>query len=271
MKNKINYIKKNFDSIAILTVLTNVTLNNISEPTIEDNLVIEAFRRYKKEFQNFSLEDIGNYLSEMNHNQLQGVINNVKGILHEMEYVKLENEDGDIINAALFQNTNNPGYDVIMFDNNSGNSWNLQLKATDNSSYVRDWIESHPDGEIKITEELANKMNLPSSGLSNESLEVRVEDVVDQLSDIGNNDSIWNYFPQLSVISISIIIYELYKRYRSNLITYNEFKQMSIRVTGYKITKIGVIILLLSIPGVNIVTGSILIFNLLNKGQNIFK
>tara|TARA_B100000315_G_scaffold218519_1_gene219882 strand:- start:122 stop:937 length:816 start_codon:yes stop_codon:yes gene_type:complete len=271
MKTNFEYLKKNFDSMAILGAFSKVTLDNFIESSIDDQMVIQAFRRYKNDFSDASLEEIGAYLGGMKDNQIEGVVNNVKGILHEMEFVRMENEDGDSITAALYPETNHPGYDVVMFDENTSEAWQVQLKATENSSHVNEWIDDHPNGEILVNEEMANELGISSSGISEEGLEVRVEDVVDKLQDLSEDNSVWDYFPALTAVSISIIIWELYKRKEAGEITSENFKLMAARITGLKIAKIGLIMFLLTIPVVNVITGAALVFQLLQSGENLFK
>ena len=267
MKINHKYLKKNFDSMAILSVLGKVMLGNIIEPSIDDQMVISAFRRFKKDFADASLEEMGQYLAIKDENQIEGVINNVKGILHEMEFVQLENEDGDSVVASLFQDTNHPGFDVMMIDENTNETWEIQLKTTENTSEVTDWIDAHPDGEIQVNEELAEKLNLPSTGLSDKELEVRVEDVVDKLKNVAEDDSVWNYFPALTVVSISIIIWELYKKYQSGEISLERFKWMAAKITGLKLAKISFLMFLLTIPVLNVITGSVLVYGLIKSAQ----
>jgi len=267
MDPKLKYITKNFDSLSILTVLTNVMLNNLSEPSLDDQMVINAFRRFKKDFDDASFEEMGEYLSNMNERQIEGVINNVKGILHEMEFVQMENEDGDSIMASLFQDTNHPGFDVMMVDEKTNETWEIQLKTTENTSEITDWIDAHPDGEIQVNEELAEKLNLPSTGLSDKELEVRVEDVVDKLKNVTEDDSVWNYFPALTAVSISIIIWELYKKYQSGEISLERFKWMAAKITGLKLAKISFLMFLLTIPVLNVITGYVLVYGLIKSAQ----
>ena len=269
MKTKLEYLKNNFDSMAILGVFTKVTLDNFIEPSIDDQMVIQAFRRYKTDFSDASLEEIGEYLGGMKENQIEGVVNNVKGILHEMEFVRMENEDGDSVTAALYPETNHPGYDVVMYDEDTSQAWQIQLKATEDSSEVNEWIEEHPDGVILVNEELAEELDLPSSGISEKGLEVRVEDVVDKLKDVAEDNSVWDYFPVLTTVSISIIIWELYKRYKAGKITAERFKWMAAKVTGFKMAKIALIMFLLTIPVVNVITGAALVFHLIKSGQKL--
>ena len=93
MKAKIEYLKKNFDQVAVLGVMTKITLGQFSELTINDKPVIEAIRRSKNEFNNLSLEEIGDQFSKMDSNSINGFINNVQGILHEIEWINIENSD----------------------------------------------------------------------------------------------------------------------------------------------------------------------------------
>ena len=141
MKINHKYLKKNFDSMAILSVFGKVMVGNMIEPSIDDQMVISAFRRFKKDFADASLEEMGQYLATKDESQIEGVVNNVKGILHEMEFVQLENEDGDSVVAALFHDTNHPGFDVMMIDEKTNETWEIQLKTTENNKFGRRFSE----------------------------------------------------------------------------------------------------------------------------------
>ena len=199
----------------------------------------------------------------MSDEQLGGVVANVKGILHEMEFVRIENTDGDSISAAMFPDTNHKGFDIVMSDEETGENWEIQLKTTNDSDYVEEWIEKYPDGEILVSKEIANELGVESSGLSNEELTIRVEEFVDQLVSGGSNSSLWVLIPTLSLLSIALSVIELHKRYSENEITYEEFKLMSMRITGIKIGKFTILVVALSIPGLNVVVGAALVSRLL--------
>ena len=109
--------------------------------------------------------------------------------------------------------------------------------------------------------ELAEELNLPSTGLSDENLEYRVEDVVDKLKDLSHDDSVWDYFPALSVVTISIIIWNLHKQYKRGDISSSDFKWI--------VAKITTLMILLSIPVINVITGTALIYNLIQSAQKI--
>jgi hypothetical protein len=269
MQPEIQYIKKNFDELSIMAVLAKVTLGEIIEPTFDDELVLHAFRRSKNSLEGASLEDIGKYLEKMDDDSISGVVNNVKGILHEIEYVSMENSDGDSVMAGIFPHTNHKDFDVWKYDSSNGEYWVEQLKTTNNTTIVNDWIEEHPEGTIIVNEELADKLGLESSGLNNDALEYRVEDIIEKLKDVAKDDVIWDYFPTLSVLSISFLIWGLYKQYQNDELSKEEFKWMAAKASGLKIAKIATLMLLLSIPIVNVVTGVTITYRLIKSGQQI--
>jgi len=114
----------------------------------KEQIIIDALRRSMIELKFATIEDISEKLSRFDPESMPGLVSHIKGIVHEMEFVAFENEDGDSVFAALHSGTNHPGYDVKMIDENTNESWEIQLKATDDKGYVQDWIAQHPDGEI---------------------------------------------------------------------------------------------------------------------------
>jgi hypothetical protein len=258
------YLRKNFDSAAILTVILSVAFGddtgNLNE---RDYAVLAALRRSNSALKNASLPEIQEYLRRLDDNQVPGLVSNVKGILHEMEFVRLENEDGDSVYASFFDATNHPDTDVQLLDRTTGETWEVQLRATDNASYVTDWIERHPGGEIFVTDELAQKMELPTSGQSNGELTTDVENFVDHMISAEDTDDFWDYFPVLSAASSALVVWKLWDRYQRGEITREVFKRLAARATGLKIAKIGAIGVLLSIPVAGQVTGAMLVAKLL--------
>ena len=259
LNESIKFLKTNFDDIIIITSLQ--LIRNGEKLSERDSIVLAAFQRYSHSTNN--LEETVSYLQSMSDEQLVGVVSNVKGILHEMEYVRLENTDGDSISAAMFPDTNHKGFDILMSDESDGSSWEIQLKTTDDAGYVQEWIEKYPDGEILVSSEIASELNIESSGISNEELTIRVESFVDKLITEDMSSSIWHLIPTLSLLSIASSVIELHKRFANHEITLKEFKTMSVRITGIKIGKFSILITALSIPVLNIVVGTALIARVL--------
>ena len=263
----IHYLKKNLDELAIMGCLTKIAFD--AEPSFNetDFAIMDAMRRLKNELSVASPEELGRWLAGMGEEGVPKAINAVKGIYHEMEFVRLENDDGDSVYASLYGSTNHQGTDVLFNDIESQETWSTQLKATDSSSYVQDWVDTHPDGEILITEELAEKMGLPSSGLSNEQITADTENVVDKLVDASEQDELWDFFPVLSVASVSLLVWELWQRYQQGEISLQRFKWMAATLTGVKVGKLVAIFSLLAIPGINVVTGAALAANLIYSAK----
>jgi hypothetical protein len=256
----IKYENKRFDEAAIIAAyvqsFTSETL------TADDNIVLNAFRRANPKYNDLDNQELGKMFSELDEDQLYGFVNNTKGVLHEMVFVEMENNDGDSITAELYEHPNHPGYDVIMTDSNTGEVYPLQLKATDNEQYVKDWIDSH-DGEILVTDEIAQKLDLESTGVSNEGVTVRTEDLFSKLKDLDDSDGIWNYIPAIGSVSLAILIYSLWKSYKNEEISYERFKWLCIKSTGIKAAKFAVLATLLSLPVIGQITAVILLSNFL--------
>jgi len=261
---KQTYISRRFDEAAILATLGKIAFT--PEPALveEDYAVLAALRRSSPEW-DLSISDIAERLASYDEAQIGGLVSNVKGILHEMEFQRLENEDGDSVVAALFPDTNHRTVDIQLLDQKTGDAWEVQLKATDNMSAIGAWVDSNPDTEIFVTEELSERMGLPSSGVSNEDLTMRVEDFVDRMVDLEDesDETLWNYFPPLVAASVVIIVFELWRRYRSGRISFEEFKALSLKTLGLKAAKYGAVFAALAVPGLNVVVGAYLLGSLI--------
>ena len=268
---KINYKDFKFDNILILSTIAKVAYEDNPILSDKEELVLHAIKRANPVFNNYSISEIGEKLSEFDENQLLGFSNNVKGILHELQFIEIENEDGDNITASIFPDTNHKGFDIMLTDDDTGEIVEIQLKATDSTSYINDWFDEYPEGEILVTEEIAEKMNLKSSGVSNEKLTENTEEFVDKLIDSSDNEEFWNYLPFLPTISIAIAGYALFLRYRNSQIDFKTFKKKFIRLTGIKVAKFAVIAGLMVIPVVNVVTGATVLFLTLNSYGKLAK
>lgn len=133
---------------------------------------------------------IGEYLSSLMLEQLQGVVNNTKGVYHEMLYVDSANRDGLEAEASLHSDINTSGSDVVF--SSDGEIYNeVQLKATDSVSYVNEHFEKYPNIEVMATEEVASKIDgVESTGFSNSVLETDVSTGFEQLkSNADSSDS----------------------------------------------------------------------------------
>ncbi|WP_168400198.1 hypothetical protein [Acinetobacter indicus] len=262
----IHYLRKNFDALAITTVLAKLAWNEHTPQLTEtDQAVLAALRRSHAELANAPLEDIQAYLQGFDEQQIVGLVSTVKGMLHDMEFVRLDHEDGDSLYAAYLDQHDHTDFDVLLADQHSGESWQLQLKAIEGTGTGKDWIAAPPEEMLLATEEIAAQLGLESSGLSTKELTQSVEDAIDVIvtAKDPNDEHFWDYFPAISVASVSLAIYELFRRYQQQEISWSEFKWMAAKVSGIKVSKIAFIGLLLGLPVVGQVTGAYLVAKLL--------
>lgn len=143
-----------------------------------DQDVFEAVRRGYSSLEVASNEDILNYFASIDTMSASGHLSNIKGILFEQEYVELLASEG--IEAAMFEATNHPVTDVIVFGGLDGVS-EIQLKATDSVSYVTAAMEADPEIVFAVTTEVAAEFGAGAvidTGIENAALEQIVEDTL---------------------------------------------------------------------------------------------
>lgn len=176
-----------FSISAFSATVTKLFLENIKF-TEADFQVMDAFRRSAKVLSDASPEEIGEYIRQ--HESLearQGMLNNVKGIYHEIAFAHKENNDGDHWMIELSTKTNEPGVDVWLINEITGEKTPFQLKATDNSASATAHYEAHPDIPIFGNEELASvRDDVISSGFSNSELTEQVTETTDKLAAEGS-------------------------------------------------------------------------------------
>jgi len=259
-------VRNNFDEMAILAAFVSIA-NDSSGGSLsrDESFVLSAIRRSSNRFSDASIEEIGEMLREYEPSQIPGLVNNVKGILFELEFVEIENSDGDSIFAYQFEETNHPTYDVQLINQETGQIEEIQLKATDSSSYVRSWMEEHGDN-IVVTDEVAEQMGLEGVGISNNELEVRVEDFVEKLKELDEN-TLEYVLGSLGAVSLGLSLLLLFRQYRNNEISKDQFLFLSAQIAGRRIVKYSLISVALSLPGLNFLTAVGLAMNLIVRGK----
>lgn len=262
----VRHVRTNLEEPLILAALGKVAFSGIEHLTETDQAVLAAFRRSSTALRDAGPEGIREYLRGLNEVALPGIVSNTKGILHEMQFAELENEDGDRVYASIFDATNHPGTDIEFIDTDTGATWEVQLKATDSAAYANEWMDTHPDGEILVTSELADRTDLESSGLSNEQLTGDVERFVDKM--LADDPSIWDHFPVITALTLANIVWALWQRYQDGAIDWDRFKYLAARASGIKIAKIATLGILLTIPEVGQATGALLIAKFLLGAQD---
>ena len=153
--------------------------------SIEQEEVFDAIRRGYTDLSQASDTEIESYFEDVDSTTMSGHISNIKGILFEEEYIEKLHSRG--INAALFEETNHPISDVMIYNDNGEVIEELQLKATENSFYVKETLLNIGD-EIKVvsTMEVADKLGeeVVDSGISDAALEEAINDALIPVSPI---------------------------------------------------------------------------------------
>lgn len=159
-------------------------LSDIKNTMIEQNEVFDAVRRGYTELEDSSDSEILTYFSLSSPDELKGHVSNIKGILFEQEVQDKLSEGG--IDSALFENTNHPDTDLQILENDVIIE-ELQLKATESSSYINDALTENPDISIIATTEVATiigKEEVIDSGISNVVLEETIIETINPISPV---------------------------------------------------------------------------------------
>ena len=269
------FVQKNIDEIAVISVISKIRSGHklISE---EEYIILEAMIRSSNKITDLdSAAEFAETIAKKGVASLTGAANNIKGIAHELEYVKTENEDGDTVYAFLPEDTNNPQYDVLTIDISTGEQKWIQLKTTLNEEHVYNWFEKYPgsEGNIKVNEEMASKLGLPSTGINDKELTIDVNKFLEKLTKMDESTvvQIIEASPPLTVIASSFAVYGLFKKYQNDEISKNKFIFLSAKITGLKAVKILTLLSLLALPLVGQVVGVYLISKLMLSAIGIFE
>lgn len=116
---------------------------------------LEAIRNRYPGLQDASVSEIADHMSNYDTDQMQGVMSLVKGKLFERLVTHYENHDNDSWRAAMHTDETYPGSDIIFSNDDTGETIEVSLKATDSASYVEHALLKYPDIQILTTEEVS--------------------------------------------------------------------------------------------------------------------
>jgi hypothetical protein len=172
--------------------------------SIESQMVVDALRRSNSHLASASESELGEYLRGMTDVQLTGVASNIKGIYHELNFVRLYNENHEDTEAYLPDATNYPGADVFIRDLDTGQIVEkIQLKALTSVGGVHEHLERYRDIKAAVTSEVAKKIDHPQvvdSGFSNETMSEEVQEHFASLAD----HTVFNRVADTIIVSASV-------------------------------------------------------------------
>ena len=261
------FVQKNIDELAVISVISKLR-GGEKLLTEEDNVILEAMIRSSKKITDLdSAIEFAKTTAAKGTDSLMGAANNIKGIAHELIYVKTENEDGDTVFAFMPEDTNNPQFDVLTINTATGEQQWEQLKTTFNEEHIYNWIEKYPgsEGSLKVNIEMAEKLGLPSTGIVDKELSVSVNNLLDKLIEMDESQltNIFETSVPLTIIASSFAVYGLFKKYQKKEISKKKFIFLSAKITGLKAAKILILLSLLALPVVGQIVGVYLISKLM--------
>lgn len=181
--------------VALAADLSADDIINLGLEPDQDSLAMAAFRRANPKVDPASLGD-------KSAEQIQGYVNNTKGPYFEM-LVREKANDGETLagfqlkegqHIELHPDPNNPGPDLIVFNEDGTSDESLQAKAVSDMKEIRDHFRKYPDRVI-TTSEIGPKAqeiygervlitNIPNSDVT-DRVETQMEEVSeDALSNI---------------------------------------------------------------------------------------
>jgi len=216
--------------------------------TPQSQLVLDAIRRSTNELgDQATVQEIADYVQRYDDEQMPGFVNNIKGIYHELAYANAENADGDSVHAVLFEDTNHPDSDVMLINEDTGHIEYVQLKATDSMQYVTEAMAKNPDIHMVTTQEMADKLGIDSSEMSNAELKEQVENTLSHLSD-DDYHQIIHSLPLVSMWLSAFAIAPVVMQYLQKKISRQDALRKMGKITGKRVAKLLLYVILLSFP-----------------------
>jgi len=172
--------------------------------SVEEELVLQALRRSKNDLADANVDELSEYVQSLSIEQIAGLKNNVKGIYHELAFQHRENLDGDEYIVELFDDTNHAGADIRIINLETGDVSEVQLKATNYASYVREHNEKYENIDVLSTSEVATlSSDWSSSDFSNEDLTAETTSTLDVL-DQGAESNIAESMGIAAMVALSV-------------------------------------------------------------------
>jgi len=147
-------------------------------------LFVQSLRDLYPELAQADTAAMGARMATYSEAQMPGVLANVKGRLFERMVEARANDAGSGVAAELHADRCHPGTDLVIHDGDSGETFAVSLKATDDPSYIERALARYPEDRIWATDEVAGEMDDPRvspAGIGNEELEAVTRDNFDRL------------------------------------------------------------------------------------------
>ena len=155
-------VKGEFFLAGCLAFLLDGKEENLQGPFAE--LWLQAWREAfpAKLSEDAAIEEIRVIADSYDQEGLQLVIErNINPKFFEILETTHENADGDVWSAELLEGQNHPVSDAIFFNEETGKSYEINYKFSENENYIENHIQLYPDVPVVATADVAEKINSP--------------------------------------------------------------------------------------------------------------
>lgn len=109
-----------------------------------------------------SIEEIAAQANTYHQAELENVIdNNITPKFFEILETTHANADGDIWSSERMESQNHPISDAVFFNSETGQTYEVNYKFSENEDYIENHIQLHPDVPVVTTADVAEKINSP--------------------------------------------------------------------------------------------------------------
>lgn len=257
MSQAYHYLNRQLNTLEITQSLLDVVQSNaLSSQT---HVVILALRFAIDKVKNYDAALLKHYLQTIDADQIVALVKKIKTQLSLLECLKLQHEQ-DLMYVA-YPKTHSNTLEVCLHSQDLDAVF-LTLSAFGQAQTA--WSVKNPEEHAIAGIEILH--SLQDENAANHKVMLQsVEDAIDLwvTAKDPNDEHFWEYFPAISVLSVSLAIYDLFKRYQRQEMSWQQFQWMAAKVSGLKVSKITLIGVLLSLPVVGQVTGAYLVARLL--------
>jgi hypothetical protein len=201
-------------------------------------LFLQSIHDLYPDLTNADVDTVTAHFRQYDEGQMAGVLNQIKGRLHELMVEASENADGDEWIARLHDDPYHPSTDIIFESAIDGRIVEFSLKATDSPAYIEHALSRYPADPVIATKEVATEYEgdgrVASSGISNDDLEDITQENFDRLlSDIepSNIDALGGALTGTTLGAVATL-WPFVAAWRSGRISREQLDAACVRVLG---------------------------------------
>jgi hypothetical protein len=201
-------------------------------------MFLKSIRELYPDLRTASIPEIADHFAAYNEEQMTGVTSQIKGTLHEHMVSAAENSDGDAWISKMFDSPYHPSTDLLYTNTDTGETFELSLKATDSSSYIEQALARYPHDPIAVTNEVSEKFSddprVSASGVSLEHLNEVTKENFDELLQQQPSMELRVVEGVLvgSAITATIALWPYFAAWKRDRISEEQFRKAGIRILG---------------------------------------